>query len=140
MIEEIKNRIIEIVRGLELDGNALIQDIYDSVTENFDGYPSAVVTFQSTGGDILTTNANERMLIFLVTVFNNFESIKSQSQAQTTMNNIADTLIDSVEKDSELKTHSIIMQPVSASERRVVTTTSGSNLVQNFLISMIVLR
>lgn len=139
MIQPLKNAIVDVVKGLESGSAKSFAAVYDGETENFDGYPSAVVTFDSSDAEIYTTTQNKRTYNFKVEIWYS-TTVKTQSKAREVVNNLSDRVITAIEHDTALNNLIKIMMPVLLDEQEILNAGQGLAIMQSMTISVVLLE
>jgi len=141
MIEKLKTAIVDIIKNLDLDGADAFSNVYDAITEDFEGSPSAVVTFETSDAEIFTTTLNKRTYEFNIGVWYSYNpKILSQSDVNEIVNNLVDLTVNAVEHDATLNGLIAIMNPVFVDEKEVLNSGEGLAIYQNLIVSMVLLE
>ena len=83
-----------------LQSNTSIQEIHDYPSEDFNGFPAAVIRSAGNDSDYETTAENERHYIFEVFIFQESESaLRDRRQARRIIEGIADEMLDLFDDD-----------------------------------------
>ena len=96
MFQSIRNQI-----KTKLEGIASIQEVRDYPSEEFGGFPAAMVTSTRNEGEFETTKENKRVYVFTIYLLEDVES-KGARQARRIIEGVVDDVIESFDEDQLL--------------------------------------
>lgn len=86
----------------KLEGISDIQEVADYPTENFQGYPAAMVRSEGNVSDYETTQENEEVYTFTVILVQVLDGTHDEEKARDIMEALCDTVRDSFDSDEFL--------------------------------------
>jgi len=96
--EPLRDKIKTILEGIDS-----IQYVYSYPTEDYDGYPCAIIRSMRNESDYETTNDNIRTYIFAIYLIQESESTaKGRRQARRILEGLSDEIVDTFDKDELL--------------------------------------